>query len=128
MTSSCGSRDPPPGRPPLRTHKILTIARRDYVATVHTKAFIFSLVIAPMLFGGGSIAMSFFKGKPDLKDLHIAVVDHTGAVSAPLVRAARAKNDRELFDKKTGQQLVPRYVFEVIPPAEKPADQLLELS
>src|SRR5262245_59976154 len=100
----------------MRMHKILTIARRDYVATVRTKAFLFSLVIAPMLFGGGSIAMSFFKSKPDLKDLHIAVVDHTGVVAGPMVKAARAKNERELFDKKTRQQLVPRYVFEVIAP------------
>ena len=67
----------------MRMHKIVTIARRDYIATVRTKAFVFGLVIAPMLFGGGSIAMSFFKGQPDLKDRRVAIVDHTGVVAAP---------------------------------------------
>jgi hypothetical protein len=29
------------------------------------------------------------------------------------VSAAREKNDRELFDKKTHRQIAPRYVFEI---------------
>jgi ABC-2 type transport system permease protein len=109
-------------------HKISTIAKRDYIATVRTKAFIFGLVVAPMLFGGGSIAMSFFRGQPDLKDRHVAIVDHTGVVAGPLVSAAREKNDRELFDKKTHQQIAPRYVFEVMAPAADSKAQLLALS
>jgi ABC-2 type transport system permease protein len=109
-------------------HKILTIARRDYIATVRTKAFVFGLVVAPVLFGGGSIAMSLFKGQPDLKDRHVAIVDHTGVVAGPLVSAAREKNGRELFDKVTHQQIAPRYVFEVIAPAANSKDQLLALS
>jgi ABC-2 type transport system permease protein len=109
-------------------HKISTIAKRDYIATVRTKAFIFGLVVAPMLFGGGSIAMSFIRGQPDLKDRHVAIVDHTGVVAGPLVSAAREKNDRELFDKKTHQQIAPRYVFEVMAPAADSKAQLLALS
>ena len=112
----------------MRMHKISTIAKRDYIATVRTKAFIFGLVVAPMLFGGGSIAMSLFKGQPDLKDRRVAIVDHTGVVAGHLVIAAREKNDRELFDKKTHQQIAPRYVFEVISPAANSRDQLLALS
>jgi ABC-2 type transport system permease protein len=118
----------------MRTHKVLTIARRDYIATVRTKAFVFGLVVAPVLFGGGSIAMAFFNGKPDLKDRHVAIVDHTGVVAGALVSAAREKNDRELFDRKTHQQIAPRYVFEVNPPAAQSAsasnakDDLLVLS
>jgi ABC-2 type transport system permease protein len=109
-------------------HKILTIAKRDYLATVRTKAFVFGLVVAPMLFGGGSIAMTFFKGQPDLKDRRVAIIDHTGVVAGPLVSAAREKNDRELFGKITHQQIAPRYVFEVIAPAANSQDQLLALS
>ena len=112
----------------MRMHKISTIAKRDYIATVRTKAFIFGLVVAPMLFGGGSIAMSFIRGQPDLKDRHVAIVDHTGVVAGPLVSAAREKNDRELFDKKTHQQIAPRYVFEVMAPAADSKAQLLALS
>jgi ABC-2 type transport system permease protein len=112
----------------MRIHKIVTIAKRDYIATVRTKAFVFGLVIAPMLFGGGSIAMSLFKGQPDLTDRHVAIVDHTGVVAGALVSAAREKNGRELFGKKTHQQVAPRYVFEVIAPAANSKDQLLALS
>ena len=112
----------------MRMHKITTIAKRDYIATVRTKAFIFGLVVAPMLFGGGSIAMTFFKGQPDLKDRRVAIVDHTGVVAGPLVSAAREKNDRELFGKITHRQIAPRYVFEVIAPAADSKNQLLALS
>ncbi len=112
----------------MRMHKVLTIARRDYIATVRTKAFVFGLVVAPLVFGGASIAMSLFKGKPDLKDRRVAIIDHTGVVAGPLVSAALEKNDRELFDKKTHQQIAPRYVFEVIAPAANSKDQLLALS
>jgi ABC-2 type transport system permease protein len=112
-------------------HKVLTIAKRDYLATVRTKAFLFGLVLAPILFGGGSIGMSFLRGKPDLADRHVAIVDHTGVVADALVSAVREKNARELFDKKTHRQIEPRYVFEAIAPAADPAshkDQLLALS
>ncbi len=112
----------------MRLHKIRTIAKRDYIATVRTKAFVFGLVVAPLLFGGGSIGMSFLKAKPDLRDRHIAIVDRTGVVAGPVVNAAREKNERELFDKKTHQQIEARYVFEVMPPADNPKEQLLALS
>ena len=112
----------------MRMHKILTIARRDYIATVRTKAFVFGLVIAPMLFGGGSIAMSLFRGKPDLADRRVAIIDHTGVVAGPLVSSAREKNDRELFGKITHQQIAPRYFFEAIAPAVNSKEQLLGLS
>ena len=81
-----------------------------------------------MLFGGGSIAMSLFKGQPDLKDRYVAIVDRTGVVAGPLVSVAREKNDRELFGKITHQQIAPRYVFEAIAPAANSKDQLLALS
>jgi ABC-2 type transport system permease protein len=116
----------------LRTHKVLTIAKRDYIATVRTKAFIFGLVVAPVLFGGGSIGMSFLAGKPDLKDRRVAIVDHTGVVGDAIVSAAREKNDRELFDKKTHSQIAPRFIFEIDGPAAqagtKTGEELLALS
>jgi ABC-2 type transport system permease protein len=116
----------------MRTHKVLTIAKRDYIATVRTKAFIFGLVVAPVLFGGGSIGMSFLAGKPELKDRHVAIVDHTGVVGDAIVSAAREKNDGELFDKKTHRQIAPRYIFEIDGPAAqagtKAGEELLALS
>jgi hypothetical protein len=76
--------------------------------------------------------MSMLKGKPDLKDRRTSPSSTTrGVVAGALVSAAKEKNDRELFDKKTHQQIAPRYVFEVIAPAADPAssaNQLLALS
>ena len=112
----------------MRTRKVITIAKRDYIATVRTKAFVFGLVIAPVIFGGGSIAMSLFKGKADLRERHIAIVDRTGIVADGLVTAAKEKNEREMFEKKTHQQIAPRYIFEVIPPSTDTQEQLLALS
>lgn len=112
----------------MRTHKVLTIAKRDYIATVRTRAFVFGLVIAPVIFGGGSIAMSLFKSKPDLKERRIAIVDRTGLVADAVVSAAKEKNERDMFDKKTHEQIAPRYVFEIVPPAADPKTQLLALS
>ena len=112
----------------MRLHKVITIAKRDYIATVRTKAFIFGLVLAPVLFGGGSMAMSFLGGKPELKDRHVAIIDHTGAVADALVSAAKEKNDREMFEKKTHLQIQPRYVFEIVAPDADTKKKLLALS
>jgi len=112
----------------MRLRKVVTIAKRDYVATVRTKAFIFGLVLAPLLFGGGSIAMSFINGKPELKDRRIAIVDRTGVVAGSLASAAKEKNDREMFEKRTHLQIQPRYVFENVAPGADTKNQLLALS
>jgi len=112
----------------MRAHRVITIAKRDYIATVRTKAFLFGLIVAPILFGGGSIAMSLLKTGPDLKDRRIALIDRTGAVADALTRAVSRKNDREVLDKKTGRQIAPRFVIETIPPAADAKSQLLALS
>jgi len=39
-----------------------------------------------------------------LKDRRVAILDHTGVVAEALVNAAREKNEREFYDKKTHQQ------------------------
>ena len=37
--------------------RILVVAKRDYLATIRTKAFIIGLVVAPLLFGGGFLGL-----------------------------------------------------------------------
>jgi ABC-2 type transport system permease protein len=112
----------------LRAHKVLIIAKRDYLATVRTKAFLFGLVVAPILFGGGSIGMSLIKDKTDIQDRRIAILDHTGVAADALIQAAERKNAKDLFEKKTGRQIAPRYVFETVAPAPNAREQLLSLS
>jgi ABC-2 type transport system permease protein len=110
----------------MQLRKALTIAKRDYLATVRTKAFLFGLVVAPVLFGGGSIAGTFLKGKPNLSDRRIAIVDYTGAVADVFATTVTEKTNRESFVQETHRQIAPRYVVESVTPAG--GAQLLELS
>jgi ABC-type Na+ efflux pump permease subunit len=98
-----------------RPQRILLIAKRDYLATIRTKAFIIGLVVAPILFGGGFLGVVLMQSKPDIKERSIAIVDATGIVAPAVIQAAH-------------RQVQPRYVFEILPPAANPKLQRLELS
>jgi ABC-2 type transport system permease protein len=108
--------------------RILLIAKRDYVATIRTKAFLFGLVVAPILFGGGFLGIALLKSQPDIKDRHVAIIDRTGKVAAAAVEAAQEKNTKELFDKTTGKQVKPRYLFEMVKAGTNLDEQRLALS
>lgn len=109
-------------------HRILLIAKRDYVATIRTKAFIIGLVVAPILFGGGFLGIALMQSKPDIKERRIAIIDRTGVVAPAVIQAAQEQNAKDLFDKTTHRQVQPRYVFETSPPAPDPKLQHLRLS
>ena len=109
-------------------HRILLIAKRDYLATIRTKAFIIGLVVVPLLFGGGFLSIALMQSKPDIKERRIAIVDGTGVVAAAVIQAAQEKSAKDLFDKTTHRQVQPRYVFETLPPAADPKLQRLALS
>lgn len=109
--------------------RILLVAKRDYLATIRTKAFLIGLLVAPLLFGGSILGLALFKERPDTRDRHVAVVDATGVSAGPIIQEAREKNAAELFDKKTGGQVAARYIFEVIQPnTMDPNAQRLALS
>jgi ABC-2 type transport system permease protein len=84
--------------------KILVIARREYNASVKTKAFIISLVVMPIFMGGSIVVQMLLKDVRDTKTKSFAVVDRTeGEKLAPLLVAALAINknpdDRTPDDK-----------------------------
>ena len=108
--------------------KVLLMAKRDYIESVRTKAFILGLIVAPLLFGSGFLGIAILKKRPDLKDKRIAILDRTGVASLPIVAAAREKNDKEVLDKVTGKQIAPRYVFDIVEPAGDARQQRLALS
>ena len=109
-------------------HRILLIAKRDYLATIRTKAFIIGLMVAPLLFGGGFLGIALIESKPDIKERRIAIVDATGVVAPAVIQAAKDRNAKDLFDKTTHRQVEPRYVFETLPPDADPKTQRLALS
>jgi ABC-2 type transport system permease protein len=108
--------------------KVLLMAKRDYVESIKTKAFILGLIVAPLLFGGGFLGIAVLKNRPDLREKRFAILDHTGVVAEGIVRAAREKNDKELFDKITHRQIAPRYSFEIVPVDVDAAARRLALS
>jgi ABC-2 type transport system permease protein len=108
--------------------RILLIARRDYLATIRTKAFLVGLVVAPILFGGGFLGIALLNSKPDIKERRVAIVDRTGVAASAVIQAAQEKNARELFDKATHRQIAPRYVFESLAPDADANAQRLALS
>lgn len=111
-----------------RQHRILLIAKRDYLATIRTKAFIIGLVVAPLLFGGGFLGVALMQSKPDIKERRIAIIDGSGVVGAAVIQAAQERNAKDLFDKTTHRQVQPHYVFETLPPAADPKAERLALS
>ena len=109
--------------------KILLMAKRDYVESIKTKAFLIGLVVAPLLFGGGFLGLAILKKKPDLRDKRIAIVDRTGVVAPVFLKLAEAKNAKDAYAEKTHEQIAPSYVFESVTPDEAdPQAQRLALS
>ena len=110
-------------------HKVLLIARRDYLAAIQTKAFLIALVIAPILFGGGVFTSVITKKRSDIRPRLVAVLDHTGVAAAPVVESIERLNKMELHDPETGRQVMPEYSFETITAdSADPDGQRLELS
>jgi ABC-2 type transport system permease protein len=115
----------PKGR---KLRRILLIAKRDYLATIRTKAFLVGLVVAPILFGGGFLGIALLSSRPDIKERRVAIVDRTGLVASAVIQAAQEKNAEDLFDKATHRQIAPRYVFESLAPGANANAQRLALS
>lgn len=68
--------------------KILLLAQREYNTAVRTKAFLVMVLLAPVMMGGGLVAISIAESHVDTTDKHIAVVDHSGALASALVEMA----------------------------------------
>ncbi len=88
--------------------KILQIARREYLETVKTKAFIIGVLALPvmmtvMIFVGGKAQRKAFTGPRD--DRHVAVLIHDSSLDLSL------RNSFEDYNSDNpGRKLVPHYV------------------
>jgi len=106
------------------SRRALLIAKRDYIISVRSKTFLFGLIVFPVLFGGSLIGVAILKAKPDLRDRRVALIDRTGKLADFVVQAAAGKSAREMFEKKTGMQISPRYIVQ--PVAPEPGDPNLQ--
>jgi len=110
-------------------HRILLVAKRDYMVTIASKPFLFGLIVAPILFGSGFIGMALMKAKPDIDERKIAILDRTGETAKWIVEAAVKKNKEDMLDKVSGRQIAPKYTIEAVPPdGGDPMAQRLGLS
>jgi len=109
--------------------KILTLFKREYRAAVRTKSFIISLILVPLLMGGGFLAMIIMEKNQDTDDKRVAVIDFTGFMEDPLRNAAEIRNQQEIFDPESGEQVASAYHIEFqTPDSVNRLDQQLELS
>ena len=109
--------------------KIITLFKREYRAAVRTKSFIISLVLVPLLMGGGLLAVFIMERNQDTGDKTVAVVDYTGFMDQPLRDAVEYRNSHEIFDPESGEKVMSAYQIEfVAPDPENRMEQHLQLS
>ncbi len=107
-------------------NRTLLIAKRDYLQMVRSKAYLFGLILLPLLFGGGFLAVALAnRGSP--KEQRVAVIDRTGVSEASVIQAAQVANRKTIANAPFGQG-GPRYSFEEVKPEAGQAAQLLSLS
>lgn len=109
-------------------HKVWVITKREYSANVRTKAFVVSLVLMPILMGGGIIAQKVLRGRVDVTDKTIVVTDGTGKLLPELIKAAEERNTDDIFDPETKKQVRSRIIVKEGPPWPLTDDQRLSLS
>ncbi len=95
-------------------HRILLIAKRDYVASVMRKAFLIGLVLRRLMFGGGLFGVALLRVTDGNKDKRIAILDRTGVAASAIIQAAEEGLNR-LTALDNAAPLVGHYVFEAVP-------------
>jgi len=109
--------------------KIWTLFKREYRAAVRTKSFIISLVLVPIMMGGGFAAMIIMENNKDTDDKHFVVIDQSGLMTGPLQEALEKRNSEEIFNAKTGEKVDAAYLVEFMEPDDQdPEGQRLALS
>jgi ABC-2 type transport system permease protein len=110
-------------------NKIFTLFKREYRAAVRTKSFIISLILVPIMMGGGFVAMIIMENKIDTDDKYFAVIDHSGLMESTIEDAAAIRNKEEIFHERTGDQVSPAIKVEFLEVnTADPDAQKLELS
>ena len=92
-------------------NKMIVIALREYRAMVRTKAFVITMVLMPVLMCGAIFVQSLLRGRVDIDDRQIVVLDHTGLLYGELELAGRERNENAIFDSETGRQIKAKYVL-----------------
>lgn len=109
--------------------KIWTLFKREYRAAVRTKSFIISLILVPIMMGGGLAAMIIMEKNKDTDDKHFVVIDHSGFMTTPIKEALERRNSEEIFHSNTGEQIDAAFVVDFMEAnTQDPEGQQRELS
>ncbi|MEN8228645.1 MAG: ABC transporter permease [Bacteroidota bacterium] len=108
--------------------KILTLFKREYRAAVRTKSFLISLILVPIMMGGGFLAVIIMENKQETEDKNFVVIDHSGMMSDPLKKALDKRNESEIYDPETGEKVMSTYHVEFVEPAGDIMEQQRGLS
>ena len=73
-------------------HKLIAIARREFMAMVGTKAFLFTLIMMPVLMLGGVVLMPLLQKIGGQKEREIVVADASGKLFDSIKAAADMRN------------------------------------
>jgi ABC-2 type transport system permease protein len=107
-------------------NRILLVAKRDYLQMVRSKAYVLGLILLPLLFGGGFLAVVLSSKSNVAHQQRVAVIDRTGVSAAAIIQAGQQANRKAAATAPLAAP-VPRLVFEEVKPdADQPA-QLLAL-
>lgn len=107
--------------------RILLIAKRDYLQTITSKAYVIGLVLVPMLIGGSFLATSMGV-RGNAKEQRVVILDHTGVSASAIIQAAEEASRRPLVSGPAGIRVMPHYTFEEVKPEAGETAQLLSLS
>jgi len=108
-------------------NRILLVAKRDYLQMVRSKAYLVGLILLPLLFGGGFLAVALSSKSNVAREQRVAVIDRTGVSAAAIIQVGQEVNRRAAATAPVGTQSVPRLIFEEVKPAPDQAGQLLTL-
>jgi len=109
-------------------NKMFTVAKREFKAAVMTKAFIISIVMMPLLMGGSIFIQMMVKDVKSTKDKTFVVIDRTpdGKVYAALELVMKERNEKHIFDEKTGNQKDCKYIISRLKSSEPTPEAILE--
>ncbi len=96
--------------------KLPVVAVREFQAAVKTKAFIFTMVAMPVIWGGMIGFQVLMRDKVDIREKRIAVLDYSpgGRLFEVIAQAANERNERDIFKGEGAErrQIKPRYLVE----------------
>ena len=106
--------------------KIIVVAVREYQAAVKTKAFIVSLVLMPVMMGGGVAFQVFMKDRVDTADKRIAIVDYTDRIFDSIEKKSRDRNASKIFKGEGAdrKKVKPKFVVERVNPTSDDPDKV----